>query len=390
MNIRFKAFLRTFAALAALAICTFGTSAAQTADQLLYVCNQNGASISVVDMEHNVVIHTIDLQELGFSANARPHHIAVEPDGSFWYVSLIGENRVLKFNRNNEIVGQASFEVPGMLALDPASNLLYVGRSMSAVNPPQRIGVINREDMTVEEIDVFFPRPHALAVDPKTGLAYSGSMTVDQIAVVDGKTLDVELITVEAPASSSGSAAVDHSAMDHSNHGNMGQPAMAADHGNMFVQFAIAPDSPTMVVGGEMTGQVLFFDLSSPLAPELKGTVAVNAKPWDPVFTPDGRYIYLGNNGANTVTVLDAKERTVEAVITGNGLSEPYGSAIRPDGRYVYISNSNLAGDYKPRTQTASPSDIGTLVVIDTQTQQIVKVLEVGEGPTGIGTRRSY
>jgi YVTN family beta-propeller protein len=122
----------------------------------------------------------------------------------------------------------------------------------------------------------------------------------------------------------------------------------------------------------------------------LIGTVAVNAKPWDPLFTPDGRYIYLGNNGANTVTVLDAKERKVVDVISGEGLSEPYGIAIRPDGRYVYVSNSNLQGTYTPRGPVENASDVGTLVVIDTETREIVKVLEVGTNPTGIGTVRTY
>lgn len=363
-------FLAVAIGLASYLLAASTAHAQAAADQLLYVCNQNGASISVVDMERNDVIHTIDLREMGFSENARPHHIAVEPDGLHWYVSLIGENRVLKFNRNNEIVSQASFEVPGMLALDPTSDLLYVGRSMSAVNPPQSIGVIHRSDMSIEELDVFFPRPHALAVDPRTALAYSGSMTVDQIAAIDGETMGVELTTIDSHAG-------------HTTHADM-------SHGNMFVQFAIAPDSPTLVVGGEMTGQVLFIDLSTPEAPVLTGTIAVNAKPWDPVFTPDGRYVYLGNNGANTVTVLDAKERKVVDVISGEGLSEPYGIAIRPDGRYVYVSNSNLQGAYTPRGPVENASDVGTLVVIDTETREIVKVLEVGTNPTGIGTVRTY
>src|SRR5690606_14470427 len=55
----------------------------------LYVVNQGGASIAVIDQQALAVDTVIDLTAMGFSPNAKPHHIAVEPDGSAWYVSLI-------------------------------------------------------------------------------------------------------------------------------------------------------------------------------------------------------------------------------------------------------------------------------------------------------------
>ena len=42
-------------------------------------------------------------------------------------------------------------------------NQLVVTRSMSAVNPPKRIAVIDRTKMKGDEIDVLFPRPHPMA-----------------------------------------------------------------------------------------------------------------------------------------------------------------------------------------------------------------------------------
>ena len=88
----------------------------------LYVANQEPVTVSVIDIETNSLLHTIDLRELGFSANAKPHHTAVEPDGSFWYVSLIGDGVVLKFSRDDELVGRTEFEVPGLLALHPTED----------------------------------------------------------------------------------------------------------------------------------------------------------------------------------------------------------------------------------------------------------------------------
>jgi len=60
--------------------------------EYVYVANQGSATVSVIDVAKNDVVETVDLERLGFSANAKPHHIVVEPDGSFWYLSMIVEN----------------------------------------------------------------------------------------------------------------------------------------------------------------------------------------------------------------------------------------------------------------------------------------------------------
>jgi YVTN family beta-propeller protein len=331
------------------------TAGPDTTAARLYVANQNGAVVSVVDMQSNTVVETVDLQALGFSATAKPHHIVVEPDGSAWYVSLIAEDRVLKFDRANTLVGQVAFERPGMMALDPTSNRLYVGRSMAAVNPPQRIGIIDRTTMALEEVDVFFPRPHAIAVSPSGRYVYSASLALNQLGAYDTETEQLELETVEG-----------------------------ATH--TFVQFAVTPDGTTLVATGQLTGELLFFDVSDGTGPTLSGRVQLGAQPWHPVLTPDGRTLYVGNKDDNSVSVVDMERREVVTTITGPGLSEPHGSAVSADGRYVYISNRNLKGAYTPE-QAAGDEPVGTVVVIDTDTNTISAVIEVDRYPAGIGTR---
>ena len=114
----------------ALAACATAPGAAvpSAAPDLLYVCNQSDATVTLIDTQTNEIVGLVDLTQLGFSKNAKPHHIAVEPDGSYWYVTLIGENKIVKLDRNNKVVGTATFEVPGMLALHPTQDLLFVGR----------------------------------------------------------------------------------------------------------------------------------------------------------------------------------------------------------------------------------------------------------------------
>lgn len=329
---------------------------------LLYVCNQNDATVSIIDLATNRIVRTVDLKALGFSANAKPHHIVVEPDGSHWYVSLIGENRIVKLDRNDRVIGSAQFETPGMLSLHPTQDLLLVGRSMTAVNPPPRIGVVRRSDMSIEEIDVLFPRPHAMALDPSDGTAYTASLAVNQIAAIDLATERVELSNVSG-----------------------------APHALM--QFALSPDGRTLAISGELSGKLFFFDVSDRLRPKLVGEVAVETQPFDPIFTPDGTQVYLGNKAANAVTVVDAIDRKVIAVIRGNGIAQPHGTAVSPDGRYVYVSNNNLkgTGDHAAHMMVggseggaAQPAGPGTIVVIDTQTRKIANVIEVGHNASGI------
>lgn len=321
---------------------------------LLYACNQGEASVSVIDMDVKVVIRRVDLRNLGFSATSRPHHVAVEPGGEHWYVSLIGADAVLKFNRRNELVGRAEFERPGMLVADPKQDILLVGRSMKAVNPPQRIGRIDRSTMSVEELDVFIARPHALALSKDNRFLYTASLAANQIVTMNRETEQVDLYNVPGPI-------------------------------HTLVQFAVAPDGSTLAVGGQLTGKLLFFDLAHPDAPELADSVDVAAGPWHPVYSPDGRFIYFGNKGANKVTIVNARARALAAEISGRGIAQPHGSAISADGRWLFISNNNLDGSYIPRYNLGDNANVGTVVVIDTASRRIVKVIEAGLNTTGLG-----
>lgn len=335
-----------------------GEVAYADAGPFLYICNQGSGVISIIDMEAHVVARTVDLRDFGFSANAKPHHVAVTPDGAFWYVSLIGEHTVLKFNRDNELVGRTAFEAPGMLAFDPVLKQLYVGRSMTAVNPPQRIGVIEPDSMDIEEIDVFHPRPHALNVTPDGKYVFSASLGMNQIAVVDAESMDIELVPVPG--------------MHHS-----------------LVQFAVAPDGHSMIVGGHMSGDILFLDITEPMQPEVTQTLSLGGGPWHPSFLPGGDRVVFPAKMASAVAILDVATGTEVERISGHGLAEPHGSAVRPDGQYIYVSSNNLNAEFTPRYhQEDNDPPNGSVVVIDANTFDIVKVIEVEQYPTGIGAQR--
>ena len=329
------------------------------AENLLYVANEAGALVTIIDTDENRVVRTVDLTERGFGPNSKPHDTAVGPNGDYWYLSLISVNRVLKFNRDNEIVGRIEFEAPGLMKLDPNTERLFVGRSMGAVNPPKSIGIVSGpQALDLRIVDVFFPRPHALAVDPSGQQAYVASLAQNQVAGINAASGQMELTSMGGPV-------------------------------NTLVHFDVSPDGQTLASGGQISGKFFFFDLSeTPLTPRVTDSLQLGGQPWHPTYTPSGERLYVPQKTANAVSVIDAEAREVETVIRHEALAQPHGSAVRPDGRYVYVTGSNVKGTYAPRYPGVyGDENRGTVVVIDTRTNEVVKVLRADQDPSGASRR---
>lgn len=335
------------------------------AQDKLYITNQSGASITVIDQQKLTVDTTIDLTKIGFSANAKPHHTVVEKDGSFWYATLIGDGKVLKFDRTNKLVGQVSMETPGLLALDPAHDSLYVGRSMTAVNPPKSLGVIKRTSFTmVEEQEIQIPRPHALVTSRDGKWVHAASLAQNTIASLETATGRVTLTTLPGAQTRS------------------------------MVQFTVSPDGSRLIVGGEISNTVLVFDLTKPPPFTPIAEFPVAGKPWDPVFSPDGKRAYFSLFADTAVAEVDLVAGKVTRTIAGH-LAQPYDMIMRRDGKYLFVVNQNVGApkpgvtghENMPGMSSAAPPPpaTGWLSVINVASGKIEKTLPLGAGPTGMG-----
>jgi len=321
----------------------------------LYLTNQDDATVSILDPATRRLIETLDLQRLGFAANARPHHAQVEPDGSFWYLTLIGAGKVLKLDRDNRIVGSVDLEVPGLMALHPTRDLLVVARSMSAVNPPRRIALVRRSDMTLlDEYEVVFPRPHALVVDPRGEYVYVGSLGENQLASVRLEDGGTHLVNVDGPPLT-------------------------------LVQFAVSPDARWLAATAQTGNELLVFDIADPAAPRLARRIPMNRGPFEPGFTYDGRLIYVTNFDANTLTSVRTDTWAIANVIQGPGFGQPHGVALSPDGQRVFVSNRHQAGGAHEH-EGRQPTGHGTVVAVCIATATVDTVLEVGNYAAGMGT----
>lgn len=341
-------------ALAWLAVGGVAPVAAQS-PQLLYVCVQDDAKIAVVDMGKGEVVRTIDLQSLGYPATAKPHYIVVEPGGANWYVSLIGANKVVKFDRAGKPVAHFEMETPGMLAF-AGTNQLVVSRSMSAVNPPKRIAIINRASMTGTEVDILFPRPHPVGV--AGGFAYTGSLGVNQLAAISLADERVSLVDVTGPT-------------------------------HAFVQFAVSPDGRTLVGSTEVSGQLLVFDLAGPAHPALTASIPLGKMVFDPVFTPDGKFVWVPVKMSNEIAVIDAATWKEAARIKDAAFMQPHQVVFSPDGRTAFVTNNNKMDHMADPAHAGHvmPGADGTaaLVVVDVASRKVTKTLPLGKNLTGMG-----
>ncbi len=105
--------------------------------------------------------------------------------------------------------------------------------------------------------------------------------------------------------------------------------------------------------------------------------IRVGKEPWCVAITPDDRKVYVTNMASGTVTVIDARRRTVMDQIKVG--TEPFGCALAPDGDRLFVTNQS--------------SD--TVSVINTHNDKVVKTIDgVGEKPHGIAVsadgRRAY
>ena len=325
---------------------------------LLYVCVQDEAKVAVVDMAARSVVRTIDFQALGFPATAKPHYVVVEPDGAHWYVSLIGANRVVKLDRQDRIAGQYEMETPGMLTLAGAGSLI-ASRSMSAVNPPKRVAIIDRATMKGEEVEVLFPRPHPMAVTA-AGFAYTGSLGVNQIASIALADNRVKVINVSGPTHS-------------------------------LVQFATSRDGKTLVGTAETSGQLLVFDLATPDTPRLVKSLEVGKMAFDPVFTPDDRFVWVPVKSTNALVIVAVATWTEVARITDANLKQPQQIVFSADGATAFVTNNNkmdhMADPAHAGHDMPGMNDAASLVVVNTTTRKAEKAIPLGKNLTGMGTR---
>ena len=342
------------------AVGPLGSSPFSSSLNLIYIAHDSEPTVTVVDSDAWLVVRRIHLEDYGFSNRARVHHVAVEPDGSFWYAS-IGSPRqedvqtIAKFNRFNELIGKYDTLQPGLIALHPTQDVLYVSRLATSTSERSLLE-IRRSDLAAVKVPISFASDHALAVGPSGDYLFSASIDVDQMSIVNLANLEVSYFDIKG-----------------------------VKHG--FGQFAISPDGTRMWGAGIESKTVTLFDISNPLAVVQRQSLNVPGRPLALTFLPDASRVYITVPDGNRVSIVNTWLDLIESEIKHAAIQEPTGIATSVDGSYIFVTNRNSQGNFAPRHLFEGDTLPGTMVVIDTATETVVKAIELASQPGLIGSR---
>lgn len=181
----------------------------------------------------------------------------------------------------------------------------------------------------------------------------------------------------------------------------------------------MSPDGRYVVTGGQRSNTAYIIDAHTL---ELVKKIPVGLFPEHLSFSPDGRYYYQGNPEGDSISVIDMQSLTVIKTITG--LAEPLNITFTADGSKAYVGNygahwigvidvtrhellkkisvgqvpgisridpkrylGEIKGIFQPllsadgRYIYAADGDLGTVTIIDTRDDRVIKTIRVGGDP---------
>lgn len=333
-----------------------GTVPFEGSAKKVYVPNQGEDNVSVIDAEALVVTKIVPV---GTSAVVEgPHFVAADAD--YWYVSLINAGEVWKFDaRADTLVARARVSgAPALLALTPDGKKLYVSQFTTVFST--KLSVVNTVTMTVAREIPLLSMPHGLRMNRAGTIIYAASMMSDAVSAID-----VAADTVLA-----------HILLAHDVNPT-GSPKY------MPMEVAVSPNDSLVAVACSETREVRIIDAA---ALAVVDSFGVGDQPWHLQFTPDGAFCLVTNRREHSVSAIHLPMRHVMKEYRNPAdpaiFNYPHGLDISSDGRHTFVSNENTGHAFIPRYNLQY---VGNVVVIDNVLAEVVKVLEVGRMPTGLG-----
>jgi YVTN family beta-propeller protein len=276
---------------------------------------------------------TGDVAEIGVftrHVSESVHGVGLSPDGKTLYVTDIRNNKLDAFALDGPDSFVSSFGATHSVATGSIPvHMVSTGQVIFVTNFGQdSISVIDA--LTWKRIKTIrvCQSPHGIVLSPDRRLVYASCNGGEAVAVIDVASQTL-LTTIPTPVPS-------------------------APYG-----IAVSADGRYVYVSDYDTGRLMVIDAATKA---YLRSVEVSAHPMLITRSPDGKRLYVANNGSRSVSVLDigndpANPQILVASIPVAGY--PHGLALTPDGRYLAVANT--LGDTLSVIDTSTNTDIGSI-----------------------------
>lgn len=325
----------------------------------IYVCNQGSDNIRVINLSTMTTIRVIDV-DFNKSLIDAPHNLAIYEDKLF--VTLIGAGKFLKIDRktNNIISSVDNLVYPGMIELSSDGRTAYVSKSSTAPGNYDEIYIIDTELMQLKN-RISLPVsgiPHGIALSNDDKVLVVANMRKDRLSFIDTETLEPIGNDLLLSALGDGSEEPMHT--------------------------YITPNGQELLVSCMASGSVKVINMISKTVVQ---SIPLGHHPMQIAISNDGAKAYCVDMHLNEINVLtrtSAGWGVTSQKITNPAFSMLYGVAITSDNKYLAVSSSNQNNAYKPVYNLPGALRPSNLSIIDLNTLEVKKVLDIDNYSTGV------
>ncbi|MBS1552889.1 MAG: beta-propeller fold lactonase family protein [Bacteroidetes bacterium] len=332
-----------------------------------FITNQQADVVTVLKTNDKLVTRMIPVGGRSGILDS-PHYITLSPDKRFFYVSLIQEGYIEKFDVNVDYPFTKTDRIqaglnPAHIAISGDGSTGYV-TNFDASGTERMVRKFSTNPMQITDTvtDIKMKAPHGMAISNNGQFLYVTSQLGEYIFKINLGSFEIEL-----------SQPIDPSVPPTGNGTGLFKPYQAV----------LSPDNSLLYVSCVSSNQVRVYNTSDLTPATGNSIIQVGANPLLMKFTNDGNYLFVCNRNSNSVTVIRGSDRTVAATIDSVGI-QPHGVDFTSDGQYAVIACETLSG-FDGHHPTVGSNKFGVSRIINTALFQLLPdKLEMGPFPAGI------
>ena len=287
-----------------------------------------------------------DSVDATITVGTTPYDVAINPSGTFAYVSNYGSDTVSKIDLATNTVAATIIvgDGPWGLAINPLGTFAYVSNDLNGT--VSKIDLATNTVVTTITVEQW---PWYVGINPAGTFAYVTNRSNNIVSKIDLATNAVTSFTIPNP-----SCVLNQGFPCNSNFG-------VAFNSDATFAYVSRPDKGTVAKINLNDNSVV-------------NTITVGSSPRGLAINPSGTFAYVSNYASNNVSKIDLATNTVVATIPVGSL--PYGVAINPSGTFAYVSNRGS-------------TDPGSVSKIDLATNTVAATIPVGSLPYGVAINPS-